>query len=159
MIKSMDRSKVDQIFSTDACLTGCGALCNNNFFHREFPDSFKQINLSIVHLECLAIMIAIKYWYCSWHGYKITIYCDNEAVCHIINSGKNKDSILWNCLRGITYVACINEFQLRAVHLSDLLSRWHLNEKNEGLFYTESGLSPHDEIFTSDHLFKFEKQW
>ena len=166
MIKTMDWSKVDQIFSTDACLTGCGALCNNNFFHREFPDFVKQINLSIVHLECLAIMVAIKYWYCSWHGYKITIYCDNEAVCHVINSGKTKDSVLLNCLREITYVACINEFQLRAVHLSskenrlsDLLSRWHLNENNERLFYTESGLSPHDEIFIGDHLFKFENQW
>ena len=36
--------------------------------------------------------------------------------------------------------------------LSDLLSRWHLNENNERLFYTESGLSPHDEIFIGDHL-------
>ena len=111
-------------------------------------------------------MVAIKYWYCSWHGYKITIYCDNEAVCHVINSGKTKDSVLLNCLREIAYVACINEFQLRAVHLSskenrlsDLLSRWHLNENNERLFYTESGWSPHDEIFISDHLFKFENQW
>ena len=66
----------------------------------------------------------------------------------------------------VRYVACINEFQLRAVHssskenrLSDLLSRWHLNENNERLFYTESGLSPHDEIFITDHLFKFENQW
>ena len=79
---------------------------------------------------------------------------------------KNKDSVLLNCLREVTYVACITEFQIRVVHLtskdnrlSDLLSRWHLNENNERLFYTESVLSPHDEIFISHHLFYFENQW
>ena len=72
-------------------------------------------------------MVAIKYWYCSWHGYKKTIYRDNEAVCHVINSGKNKDSVLLNCIREITYVACINEFQIRAVHLP-----YYLNLKISG---------------------------
>ena len=151
MIKTCDWSKVDQIFTTDACLTGCGGMFGNQFFHRQFPEFVAQKNPSIVHLECLTVMVAIKFWAKNWTGLKITIYCDNEAVCSCISSGRTKDPLLLNCLREICYFASLYEFQLRALHLSssanrlcDILSRWHLDSKYEQLFYQESGLRPCD---------------
>ena len=38
MIKTCDWSKVDQVFMTDSCLTGCGGICGDQFFHRQFPE-------------------------------------------------------------------------------------------------------------------------
>ena len=98
-------------------------------------------------------MVAIKLWAKNWTGLKITIFCDNEAVCSCISSGRTKDPLLLNCLREICYFASLYEFQLRALDLSssanrlcDILSRWHLDSKYEQLFYQESGLRPCDEI-------------
>ena len=51
MIKTCDWSKVDQIFTTDACLTGCGGMFGNQFFHRQFPEFVAQKNPSIVHFK------------------------------------------------------------------------------------------------------------
>ena len=136
MIKTCDWSSVDQIFMTDSCLTGCGELYENQFFHRQFPEIITKKNPSIVHLDCLAVMIAIKFWAKHWAGLKITLYCDNVAICFVIGSGRTKNPLLLNCLRKTYCFTSVHEFQLRAFHLSssanrlrDTLSRWHLDCK------------------------------
>ena len=50
--------------------------------------------MSIMHLEMLNILVAIKIWGSHWYGKAICIYCDNEAVLSVLNMGRTKDFIL-----------------------------------------------------------------
>ena len=55
----------EQLFSTDASLTGCGAICEGEYFHEVFPRSITQQQLSITELELLTVVVAIKLWQLS----------------------------------------------------------------------------------------------
>ena len=64
-------SNLDGIFSTDACLTGCGGLTSSQFFLCEFPSAILAKFPSIHHLEALAILVAYRSWGSSWQGLSI----------------------------------------------------------------------------------------
>lgn len=49
-------------FATDACLSGCGAVCFGECFHREFPDFIQTHGRHINELELLTIIVAMKLW-------------------------------------------------------------------------------------------------
>ena len=158
--------KVDYVFSSDACLTGCGAVCSDQFFHREFPQFLKTDKINIVHLECVTIVAATELWCTKWKGCKISIFCDNEAVCSVINSGKARDKYLLRCMRDLAFLCCTMEFEIRAVHLSssanrlaDLLSWWHLDHGNAQRFLDESGLKIDQEITVEDTAFVLNDIW
>ena len=51
-------SAPDGVFSTDACLTGCGGLTDQHFFHCVFPEEITVKFHSVHHLEAIAILIA-----------------------------------------------------------------------------------------------------
>ena len=167
MIKVSEWSEVDHVFSSDSCLSGVGAIsAEGEYFHREFPDFVLQLCSHIAQLECFAVVVALKTWCNKWHGRKITIHCDNEAVCCVINSGKTRDNVLLSCLREITYIACTHEFELRAIHLSsaenrlaDWLSRWHMDCSYRDRFLAEIGCLDYTDILVSDNAFKFENDW
>ena len=126
----------------NACLTGCGGLTDQHFFHRVFPEEITVKFHSIHHLEAIAILIACRLWGSSWSGLRIVVQCDNEAVVNSLNSGRVQDPYLAICLRAIWLEAASHEFELRALHLSssanrlaDLLSRWHLQSSFKEQFH------------------------
>jgi hypothetical protein len=132
----------DSVFSTDACLTGCGGLCGDEYFHTTFPDCISRQFLDINSLELLAVVIAAKLWGMQWANKRSLLYCDNQVSVTVLNSGKTHSAFLADCLRELWLVAAIHDFQLRAVHLdgisnraADYLSRWHLNKKHSLDFY------------------------
>ncbi|VDI65035.1 DnaJ homolog subfamily C member 10 [Mytilus galloprovincialis] len=49
-------SKPDEIFSSDACMTGCGGMFKEHFFHVEFPDAIVNEQLHINALEMLTVV-------------------------------------------------------------------------------------------------------
>ena len=56
------RLQLNQVFHTDACLTGAGRFCNGNYYHKQFT---KWVftwddNVHIAHLEMLVIIIGLK---------------------------------------------------------------------------------------------------
>ena len=53
-------SSPDSVFSTDACLTGCGGMSASEFFHVEFPPSVLARFSAIHLLEALAIVVALR---------------------------------------------------------------------------------------------------
>lgn len=135
-------SKPDEIFSTDACLTGCGGVFGSQFFHQEFPDGILSEFTSIHHLECIAILVATRLWGSEWTGLRIRVYCDNEAIVTVLNSGKTKDPLLGRCLRNIWLCSSLHEFELTALHLpgvsnraADYLSRWHCDPTYSQKFF------------------------
>jgi hypothetical protein len=134
-------SEPDVSFSTDSCLTGCGGICETEYFHASYPESILERELPIHDLEMLAVLIAVRFWgqYCS--GGKIQIYCDNEAVVRVINSSRTRDPYLGACLRELWLEVSRFGFELRAIHLlgvdnrvADWLSRWDINPEYRNSF-------------------------
>ena len=152
----------DAIFSTDACLTGCGGLSSTHYFHAVFPPGMLQQSLAIHNLELLAILVAVRLWGHHWPGLRILVRCDNFAVVQGLNSGKARDSFLAAALRELWFVAARHEFELRAAHLSssenraaDLLSRWHLDNSYASQFCAMPLFSALEEVIVPAEYFCF----
>ena len=56
---------------------------------------------SIVHLEMLNIVVALKVWGPMWGDARIQIHCDNLAVVQVLTSGGSRDPILSTCARNL----------------------------------------------------------
>ena len=161
-------SAPDQIFATDACLTGYGCWYpeRNEFIHNTFPSIVLEQQLSINALEMLTIMIGCKVWGRFWRGKRIVVHCDNETSVLCLNKGRAWDSFLLACLREIEMLAATHEFELRGNWIAgvenripDALSRWDTDPKYEREFYSlVSGLSV-SETFAYEGLFNFDHEW
>ena len=57
-------------------------------------------NLTIVHLEMVTIILALKVFGPMWKGKKITIKCDNEAVVKVLSHGRTLSWLLVPGMRG-----------------------------------------------------------
>jgi hypothetical protein len=166
LIPSLKWSLPDHIFSTDACLTGCGGLAGDLYFHTKFPKFILKEEWPIHKLEMITIMVAVRLWEHKWKGMNITVFCDNEAVVAVLNSGKTKDSLLATCVREIWLCTARGEFQLRAVHLStsanrlaDCLSRWHLNQSAEKQFRQLTNSEVMTEVEVHQDVFLFSDEF
>lgn len=83
IINVSDWSSPGAVFTMDACLTGCGGICAQQFFHASFPDC-----LDINCLELLTIVVALKLWGARWSGLRLTIRCDNAVAVIVKNEHK-----------------------------------------------------------------------
>jgi hypothetical protein len=134
IIPDMNWTEPDAIVATDACLSGCGALSGKLYFRSTFPEDVISQQLHINALELLTILVACKLWGKLWKGLRIRVYCDNIASVIVLNSGKARDPYLLDCLREISFLAAVNQFEIKGVHIAgsenripDILSRWHLD--------------------------------
>ena len=112
------------------------------YFHA-FPPFITVLRLHISALELLPIMVCLHIWAPFLRGKRIQIYCDNQAVCIAIISGKTRSPFLQQCLREICYISSIYDFHIRASYLegvenriADSLSRWHLHDKFKLCFFS-----------------------
>ena len=161
-----DWSEPDMVFSSDACLQGAGAFCDGFFFHARFPDFILQQSFHISALEMLCIIVSIKLWGTNFRGKRIVVFCDNEAVCRVINSGSSRCEILQDCLRELCFFAAKYEFEIRARHLcslenrlADHLSRWDLSPFHRERFFELTRDCFIQEVNVSENLFSFEHIW
>ena len=113
----------------DACLTGLGGSFKNMVYTIPLPVGFE--NYSIVHLEMVNIVAALKIWGPMWRDTRIQIYCDNLAVVQVLNSGGSRDSILSTCARNVWLLSALYNISIQFSHIAgaqntvaDLLSRW-----------------------------------
>ena len=97
MIILEEWSKPDEVFFSDSCLFSCGGFWQGNFFHVYFPKSVSDKRYSINILEILSVIICMTLWNSSFKGKRIQVYCDNSAVCSVVNSGKSSCLILREC--------------------------------------------------------------
>lgn len=155
----------DAVFTTDACLQGCGGHSGQECFSYTFPSAILQTKVSITDLEFLAVVIAAKVWAHRCVGLKVTVACDNESVVSVINSGRSKMPFLQACARELLYIAARNDFEIRAVHiagklnfLSDLLSRFPLDESYR-IKFEEATRGAFQMLEISDDLVKFSHDW
>ena len=73
----------------DASLTGLGGAFKNMVYALPLP--VKHGNYTIVHLEILNVVVALKIWASHWANHRIKIYCDNMAVVEVLQAGKARD--------------------------------------------------------------------
>ena len=122
----------DEIATSDACLTGMGAVCSKQYLKLQFPDDWKGKNIAI--LELLAVIVMVKQWTGQFAGKSVLFNVDNEAIVKVLNSGRAREPTLLKLMWELVFVVA-GKFEFRAVHIGtklnkipDLLSRW--NEGN-----------------------------
>lgn len=84
----------------------------------------------------------------------------------MINSGRAKCEILQDCLRELAFLAAVNEYEIKTVHLdtrsnrlADHLSRWYTNDHHKQQFYLLTNTYNLIEYQVQEDLFEFINDW
>ena len=104
------------------------------------PAFIRQLHLSpsigyqictIVYLEMVNILLALRLFAPRWTQCKVRVRCNNQAVVHVLRSGKTTDPFLGACARNIWFWSARFDVDMRYDHIrgtenavADLLSRW-----------------------------------
>ena len=125
----------------DACLIDMGGIFVNQCYALPIPNDFHQY--TIVHLEMLNIVVALKVWANQWSNKKLRIKCDNMAVVEVLTSGKTKDNILATCARNVWLLCAVFNISIHIEHIpgkqnviADLLSRYKFDTKSWNVLTT-----------------------
>ena len=129
-----DHRLIDVEFELDACLTGLGGRCGNCVYH--LPIEKGYMNWTIVHLEMINILLALRLFHNQWTSKKVLIHCDNQAVVTVLNTGKTRDPFLAACARNVWYVTAANDIDARFSHIRGLTILWQIS--------SPGGRAPHN---------------
>ena len=113
----------DADMSTDACLVGGGGWSGDELFSFKFPDDILGKGFHINILELWTVLVGLRIWKSRFTGKRIQIICDNEVSVGLINTGRGRDPMLLKILREILYLCCVENFQIRAVHIPGVENR------------------------------------
>ena len=94
-----DRGPVSQTIYSDGSPTGLGACLNNLVCTLPIRVSFN--NYTIVHLEMLNVLAALKLWAHLWANKSVMVYCDNQDVVHVLSTGITRDAVSGACAHNI----------------------------------------------------------
>ena len=75
-----DHKLDDLTLELDACLTGFGSC--SDVYHLPIERGYR--NWSILHLEMINILLALRLFKHQWSQHKVLIHCDNEAVVTVL---------------------------------------------------------------------------
>ncbi len=122
-----------EIAQVDSCLTGCGGIFRQEYYHTTFPESVLREFRPICHLEMLNILVAARAWAAQWEHKTVIIQCDNSTATNVLSSGRGRDPFLLRCAREIWYLSAKHNFTVVPTHVpgsqmqaADALSRAHL---------------------------------
>ena len=74
-IHLIDSSINNMQMEVDSCLTECGGIHGDEYYHVEFPVSITTQKRPICHLEMLNILVAVKLWSKNWNYKTVTVTC------------------------------------------------------------------------------------
>ena len=117
----------------DDSLTGMGEFLTTSVMLCQFQTIFKT---TLVHLEMINILVALKIWAYQWKDKKIRVKCDNMAVVEVLTSGKTKDGILGICARNIWLLSALFNISGKSNVIADLLSRFKFDQQSYELLAT-----------------------
>ena len=119
----------DNALYLDTCLEGVGAVLSGRCYAAPFP-KFSDNKLTIVHLEMINIVVALRVWGSLWAHTRIRFHCDNQAVVRVVAHGRTKDDFLAAAIRNIWLLCGHWDIEFEIVHirgkdnvLADTLSR------------------------------------
>ena len=124
----------------DACLSGVGALWKDRVYASPVQD-IPNFSPTIVHLEMINLVIALRMWGKFWSNSVVTAHCDNIAVVQVVDNSRTRDSFLAACIRNIWLLTAKWDIQLKIIHIpgeenvhADTLSRLFSSKAiNQGL--------------------------
>lgn len=144
LIKSPKWVYDDLNFTTDACLSGGGAICLDQCMHFTFTPEICEQAGHISALELFVIVVAARCWSSLLQHRRVLVSCDNQAAVDVINSGFTKDHFMQRCLRQLWWTSALHDFEIRATHIpgahnsiADALSRWELEPRYRNIFHNE----------------------
>ena len=108
------KQQVNFFLHLDACLTGLGGIFDRDVYHIPLPEKFRDI--PIVKLEMLNILVAVRVWAKNWEKKCVKVFCDNQALVTILNSGRTRDPFLAAVTRNIFMVAATSDIHLKILH-------------------------------------------
>ena len=123
----------------DASPYGLGARFGNEVYAYALCDRDVN-NLSIIHLEMLNVLVALRCWEERLANTVVDIWCDNLGVVQSLSHFRIRDPFLMACARNIWLVAARSNIEFNVKHISgksnriaDILSRWYvgININNE----------------------------
>ena len=124
-----DHPPANHTIELDACLTGLGGRWDNFVYFLAIERGFK--NMTIVHLEMVNIVVALKVFGPMWKGKRVVGRCDNDAVVKVLSKGRARDPFLAACARNVWLLTADADIDASFVHVlgknnqvADLLSRW-----------------------------------
>ena len=120
----------DLHITTDAAgALGYAGILGTHWFALPWPYEIAQLHITFK--ELFPIAVAFYIWGKLWSRRRVLLFCDNDAVVSIINSGTSKDQAVMFLLRRMFLVAAQSSFTFRASHLpgkvnllADALSRF-----------------------------------
>ena len=110
-----DRRPVSDIAYLDASLTGLGGWFNNLVYTLPIPAAFNSY--SIVNLEMINVLVALKLWAQSWTNKRVRLYCDNQAVVQVLSTGNTRDAVLRACARNIWLLTAMYNVSIDFTHI------------------------------------------
>ncbi len=126
--------------TTDACQTGFGAECGNDWLHgtwsaADLAEAQRQLTLSMPFLEFKALCIAAVSWGDKWRGHSVLFRCDCDAVVKAVQRGGSSAPSMARLVRVLAFIAVRCRFDYRIEHIAgadnisaDLLSRGRIQE-------------------------------
>ena len=89
------------------------------------------MNVTIVHLEMVNIILALRIFHPMWSGRRLAVKCDNDAVVKVLIHGRARDPFLAACARNLWYILADADIDASFVQVlgknnqvADLLSHW-----------------------------------
>lgn len=164
IMQELHWSQPDDIFASDACLSGAGGFSDGRYFRVQFPTHLQHLHINA--LEMLVIIICCKLWEATWGGKRIRCPCDNMSSVMIINTSRSRDPFLQTCIRELWFLASTFSVELRAVHISGLdnripdhLSRWCADPRHQTEFVKLTQDYTLIEESVSLNMFNFTHPW
>ena len=174
MIKNQDAIKLtlDQLLDKpsticvgDATLTGGGAWHGQQYWSRQLPDQLKDPTIPVHVKEFLVVIVSTRLWGDRWSGQVIQIFCDNDAVCDVVEGERPSDSRMLSLLREFKYWVCKYRFYpvMRKIssadnHIADHISRRHDDDSAQSVF-TSNSLGPMRLVDIPDKYFDLTAPW
>ena len=104
---------------------GCGGYSENNWFILQWDEVFmKKQEPSINYLELYAVSIAIFNWIYKYKNKRITLFCDNMSVVHMINNSSSKCKNCMVLIRLIVLKSMIHNVKIQAKHVAGKLNKY-----------------------------------
>ena len=133
---SMMHREVDTQLYTDSSDLGIGGVYGDQWFMAKFADNSCDLRQkSINWRELFAIIKAIGTWCHLLANKKVLLFCDNESVTYIVNSGTSRDPDIMTLIRTLFFICAQNNIECKCQHIpgvnniaSDHLSRLRITE-------------------------------
>ena len=70
------------VVEVDSCLKGTGGICMGmGYYCLVYPRYLQEMGFAISCLECLNLLIVIRFWCKEWRGMHVLVYCDGHEFC------------------------------------------------------------------------------